>query len=879
VASWTSDGQIWGYDPASNSPQPIYYLATNAIVDPPSSNGGNGIITRMQYVKASGGSAYASNRIRVQGQVTFVANDFASNLGKRLTVTMFFAPATLFPENAVPSAFEVLSKGSGITAYRASASRTGTSDNGGILDFSISGPWANQLQPNAKYWVVLIPTAVSNMGLPADYSNDIPISGLTTGWSLARGVSLWTNRTPRKPTITSPANRTIFSAGSTSTFTFTPDEPDTFIGAPANQEAKYDDVAGVQVQYAAQPTVGGPPQVWIDVPIMATAGSVSGNGWYIDKSTLNGTNPGALVLWRDFTIPMAIGSLAPAAGYMALPTGDWQLRMRTFDYGHPYAGGGDNPLFVADASTLIPSRYPAVNTSPWSDAVSFSVTAQVPPVTPLSPINDVAIVAGTPVTLSWLYRNTYTPPYVQATRTIQMRKLGDTAWTTVLSANVSALSTWLVSGFSMTATNCYEWRVQVTDSSSTASNWSLVGRFWVVNAPGSGAVLATPTSTVDGATLGCGTHRVVVFRRGGLRRVGEIRSISHVDWSRLRDDISTAQVVVSGWDDDCGNLLSQLQTWAYEIAIYRTTAFGTDRVWEGPITKLTYESDKVTIDAKDVMGYAYRRIIKTTVTDSGKRTVVNRAAALLQTVLAPDDPNLLAHLRVLSKSDDQPVLRTAVGWAMTLFDEIDGMAAQAGLDYTVVGRSIMLWGTKHRIGTLPEFRDKDLGAVPIVSEYGMSAANVYSVSDGNGTHGEAYRGGVKADGSYVDPVYGLLEMVSASWASAPTTESGTYTQEEAQAVQKGFEGDAERSISDRYTPPVIVRLPDGTTINPDAVINIQQLVPGVIIPLRSTGTLRNVVGNQKLDSVKVVEESGKETISITLSPYNRDDAAAVIEGV
>jgi hypothetical protein len=61
-------------------------------------------------------------------------------------------------------------------------------------------------------------------------------------------------------------------------------------------------------------------------------------------------------------------------------------------------------------------------------------------------------------------------------------------------------------------------------------------------------------------------------------------------------------------------------------------------------------------------------------------------------------------------------------------------------------------------------------------------------------------------------------------------------------------------------------------------LSIQHLVPGVVVPLRSSSTLREVVGSQKLDAIKVVEENGKETITITLSPFNHDDAAGGDEG-
>jgi hypothetical protein len=226
---------------------------------------------------------------------------------------------------------------------------------------------------------------------------------------------------------------------------------------------------------------------------------------------------------------------------------------------------------------------------------------------------------------------------------------------------------------------------------------------------------------------------------------------------------------------------------------------------------------------------------------------------------------------VLARSDDAKQYRSTPPWSRTAFEEIDDMAANAGLDYTVIGRSILLWGTKNRIGSLPEFQDSDLGAPPIVSEYGMSMANLYSVSDGNGVHGEATR----LDATGFDPIYGLVEMLSSSWASDSTEDSGTYTQAGRDKVIESFKGFSERSIADKYPPPVVVRVPDNTTLNPGTSLSIQQLVPGVAIPLRSHSTLRKVSSTQKLDSIKVTQENGEETIQITMSQFGSDDAVPV----
>lgn len=426
------------------------------------------------------------------------------------------------------------------------------------------------------------------------------------------------------------------------------------------------------------------------------------------------------------------------------------------------------------------------------------------------------------------------------------------------------------SSYPFVSGNEYEWRVRVTDQSNAHSFASEPARFWVVPPPGSGGVRPVPTETIEGATLGCGTHRVFIYRRGGLTRVGEITDIETLRWGRVRDDVSTARVVVRGWGPDCGHLLAQLQTWAYEMVIFRDNGYSVDRVWEGPLTLLTYEYDRVVLQARDVMVYPYRRIIRQKMSDAGLgSTVVDRAVRVLQNALAPDDPNVLAYLQPLDDGNNSArQYRTTPAYSRTAFEEVDDMASNASLDYTVVGRSILLWGTKQRIGTLPEFRDSDLGAFPIVSEYGMNMANRYAVGDGAGVYGEATRLGAEGD----DPIYGLVEVLSSSWASDSASDSGTYTEAGLETIRQSFKEFSERSIADRYPPPVVVRVPDNTSLNPDTVVSIQHLVPGVVVPLRSTGTLRAVFENQKLDSVTVTEEAGVETITITVSPFSREDS-------
>lgn len=850
MVSWYDDGHVSGYDGPTGA-----RLLTKYVLGSPGCVNLNGVTRShhnlVQYTTyADGISAIAP--------INFNPGDVSAASGRRLTASMFVAEASAF--SGTPTPTQVLAS-PGVKVYRAVNSTT----TNGEISLVIPGPRPSALSPDTKYWVLVVPTSVASMSSTPSVANDQPVGTLD---NIGRGVSLWTNRTSTAPTITSPTSGLSVGTGTTLTLSVAVGDLD----AVGTADNAYRDLAGIEVQYSRKPTVDDPSPPWYPLP-MVNNSSDAEDGWYIDGSTANHTGQASYTFWLNLTIPLKTGAQAPNTAH--IPSGDWRLRARTFDYGHPYPNdvvplGGSAPSYID------PNQMAAAgNASPWSDTISIYVAAQCPPPIPLSPTNNLAVIAGNPVTLSWRFRSTNTPPYHQVYRTVQIRPAGG-AWTTLVD-HVSSSSELNVTGYPLTAGVQYEWRVRVMDNGAPpeTSEWSEIAQFWVVAAPQSGTSIL-PVDTIDGATLGCGRHRAFIYRRGGKRRVGEITNFSHLDWSRVRDDISTAEVHVVDWGPDEGTLLKYLQTWAYELVIYRENGYTSDRVWEGPITKLTYESDRVVISARDVMAYAYRRIIREKMSDAGSNggdTVVSRATRVMQQAFAPDDPNILAYLTPFSPGDSAMQYRSTPAYSRTAFEEIDDMAANAGLDYVAVGRAVILWGTRNRIGTLPEFRDADLGNTPIVSEYGMQFANRYAVSDGNGIYGVADH----LDESEEDETYGLVEMLSSTWASDSEVDTGTYTQQGIATMIESFTEYAERSIEDRYPPPVVVRVPDNTSVNPGAVISIQHLVPGVVIPLRSNSTLREVKANQKLDSVRVIEESGTETVSITLSPFNRDDAA--VEGV
>jgi hypothetical protein len=249
-----------------------------------------------------------------------------------------------------------------------------------------------------------------------------------------------------------------------------------------------------------------------------------------------------------------------------------------------------------------------------------------------------------------------------------------------------------------------------------------------------------------------------VYDRGGTDRLGEITPIKTLSWNRIRDDISACTVTTAGFGPDCCDLMGRIRSMRHELVLYRDEA----RVWEGPVTRVAYQRDSVTIQARDGMQWVYRRILIDGYDDSYRSSlphgysVVFRARDIITDALSRDDPNLVPFITYYSRSDDAKQSRVVLPYQKTAWEEVDDLAANAGLDYTVVGRRITLWDTHNRVFRLPAMSDASFLDAPIVTEYGMSMATVSAVTDGLGNYG-VYGG--------EDDYYGLVEMLASSYSS------------------------------------------------------------------------------------------------------------------
>lgn len=358
--------------------------------------------------------------------------------------------------------------------------------------------------------------------------------------------------------------------------------------------------------------------------------------------------------------------------------------------------------------------------------------------------------------------------------------------------------------------------------------------------------------------IGCEEHRVALYDRGGEVSLGFLDGVSRVKWNRVRDDISEAEVLLERPSVECQEILAMTETNRTEIVVYR----GRDRVWEGPVTlaRDTNEMERVTLQAKDILHHVYRTNLTQTWNNRypNTTTVVQRIVAILQGELARKEIlsppiNVLPYLQAIEGPDGARTAAYTEPYQYTVFQHMDEVAARAGLEYTVVGRSLVLFDGSALVGQAPPITRNDIVGDIITTSYGMEGGTLAAVTDGAGTVGIA--GGE-------DGYYGLIELLD----SAYDEEAADGAPPEA-IPESELRSQAVRNLAGRNPSPLLVRIPDGSTVNPQGALEMEHLVPGVWVPLRGSHMGRPIQQMMRINDVRFTwsQESG-EQIQITLGP-------------
>lgn len=373
--------------------------------------------------------------------------------------------------------------------------------------------------------------------------------------------------------------------------------------------------------------------------------------------------------------------------------------------------------------------------------------------------------------------------------------------------------------------------------------------------------------TVDLTTVNkydrCPSHTAYIYDRGGLHKIGVLGPLTRIRWERRRDDISSATAYIATPDASCATMLGLVHAGRHEMVIFR----GNRRVWEGPIVRVAFKGPSVEIEAHDVMHYALRTIMHNEYNDSypNNGLVLDRIDRILTAEMARKealDPsiNMLAHVKIIYATPPVTDAGTAAHtqpYQHTVFQHIDEYAARGGVDYAVVGRAVLFFDVNTKLGQTPAVTKDDFIGLPVITEYGMELGTNVAMTDGQGNYGTA---------GAIDPYYGEWEMLFQAY-DENTAAVGSEPPSVAELTSQ-----ATRSWKQSKLPPTVLRIPDNTRLNPNGVLSVDNLVPGVHIPFSVELPGRSLSQMQKLDSMSVEETAdGGEVIKVTLSP-------AILEG-
>lgn len=372
-------------------------------------------------------------------------------------------------------------------------------------------------------------------------------------------------------------------------------------------------------------------------------------------------------------------------------------------------------------------------------------------------------------------------------------------------------------------------------------------------------------------------HMAMIHDRGGVRRLFDLTNLESVEWGRELSGKSTGIVTIVG--DSCSDqlgTLSRIRSRRHELVIFRDGV----RVWEGPIEDLTWLPDGVKITACDIKHYLDGDVLSKAwpgPDGGGPPLMTDRIEEILEYELeagyqmrvseggstivrnVPRWESLDPPVNILPHIDIRPggVLTTVSTepFQMMLGEHLDRLA-ESGLDYTVVGRSLVIWDSAEPIGRTRTLTEADFYGDVSVHETGSDFAAIAHVTGENDDDESDESILVVGSDGKADDYYGIWTHL----ASSQSDHGGGGLTVEALASQ------AYRQRLWRRTIPLDIRVSNGGIVLNES-LGIHDLVPGVEVPVRAVMNLREVQQVQRLRSMRVTESADGEEITVSLEPW------------
>ncbi len=392
--------------------------------------------------------------------------------------------------------------------------------------------------------------------------------------------------------------------------------------------------------------------------------------------------------------------------------------------------------------------------------------------------------------------------------------------------------------------------------------------------------------------LGCPqTYEVVVFEENGSlnpltgeavfgRTVGVIDGWVELRWDRRLDDISEAQIQIETNADCCtSGFINDLHVWHHGVAIYRDG----ELVWNGPIVLIEATRTRVTLTANDVSVLLTKRLLSRDICFSldplvctagvggivyGPQSPEVVAQRLIEEALRVDDHGAFVEVQSLSAAVYEASYKKYGG---PVFDLIQALATEF-INWTVLGRRIVVsvGGLRTSTGlsrtallTCEDFvndtfkttedgfatltQDVQIAAPIVISGVEVTNVGVAQIFDDPTEVADAY--------------YGLLQGVQSA------NEALSIGADPEAAIAAA----ALNIVQGAYPPPISLSA-DGLQIAATAPVTIDELVPGVIMPVFADCLCRPVAQEFVLAKVEVTVTSNGETVVPTLISLGSDNA-------
>lgn len=328
--------------------------------------------------------------------------------------------------------------------------------------------------------------------------------------------------------------------------------------------------------------------------------------------------------------------------------------------------------------------------------------------------------------------------------------------------------------------------------------------------------------------LGAKSYSIVLAERSGRVVFQSTEyNLDSVKWSREYCNTTSAVATFTA----SAYIANQLEPWVHTMAVWR----GDILVWFGIVRKVRATATVLEVSAYDGSVYWGKR------RTGQKRTYRNRdAAAVAQDVITDaigiDDP--LQQVEGLTMQNSLIWMTMEVPVALKLVKDVMEDLEKQGLAWTFSAGRLIL-GPIPAQHTTNQITDEHWSAdIEVIKEGGDVVTDCLTVGKG---------------------VYGF-------YANRTTATGVLQSINKADSLVRQEECDSEsqRVVAEALYAPRSIVVPSNSRLMPTAPVTMDELVPGVLIPVSSRQTGITVGSTMALKSVTVTSDSKGENVGITL---------------